>query len=446
MSIRGVDIGSTGLLAAQRAAEIASHNSANANTDGYTRQRVILKSAGGSPNGGVLIAGTQRVRDQLADLGWRAEASTQGYADARYTALNSLEDNIGDLGTGLTNSLDQFYSAFDNLALNPSDPAGRTQALAAATRIADEFRRTYQATSNVRDQSYSDLSETVKTINSLSAQVASLNGAIQASQASGAETSDLEDSRDSAIDQLVTLAGATVQTYQNGLVEVRLGGMPIVSATTAIAVKLSGTGNPGDPVTTSRSDGASLPDIKGKARALMDFINTDVPAFRDRLDASAIALRDSVNAVHSTGYDTSVTPAVVSGLDLFSGNGSSDLTVNPAVTADKLAASAAGSAGDGNNALKIAQLRDSTNPNGAPALARQLVAMVGTAVNTAKTDRDNATTVLDGLTTRRMSTNGVNTDEEMVDLVKFQRAYQASAKAIAIADDMLDTLINRLGL
>jgi flagellar hook-associated protein 1 FlgK len=154
-----------------------------------------------------------------------------------------------------------------------------------------------------------------------------------------------------------------------------------------------------------------------------------------------------VNTVQQAGYGLPGEGATTGdpGIPFFQGEGAVGLKINPALTAAGIAASASGNANDGNNALAISQLRARTvigQSNLGDSLGAWL-GQVGQAAQAASAQAESATTVLDGLDSQRTSSNSVNSDEEMIDIIKFQRSYQACARVISVADSLMDTLINR---
>jgi flagellar hook-associated protein 1 FlgK len=198
------------------------------------------------------------------------------------------------------------------------------------------------------------------------------------------------------------------------------------------------------------ADGGSSASVGGEIGGYIAVTTIDLPGVRASLDAVARGLATAVNAQHSagTGLDGST------GNAFFSGTDAATLAVSPSLVPAKIAASAGGAANDGNNALALFRVSTNTTavtlPGGAPtsigdalrALGGRLGSLASGAAAVAKT----TSTAVDSATKTRSSQNGVSIDEEMVDLVKYQHAYSAAAKVVSTADQMLDTLINRLGV
>jgi flagellar hook-associated protein 1 FlgK len=166
----------------------------------------------------------------------------------------------------------------------------------------------------------------------------------------------------------------------------------------------------------------------------------------------AVGLRDALNTAHSNGFDLDGN----AGGPLFTGTGASTFSVDAAMTARRLAASATGAAADGNNALVISALRDGTiiGSVNAPAsltlrardALADLTAVVGVSAAAADRTEQMVGSALAAADARRDEVSGVSIDEEMTQLMRYQRAYEAAARVVTAMDDVLDTLVNRLGL
>jgi len=173
---------------------------------------------------------------------------------------------------------------------------------------------------------------------------------------------------------------------------------------------------------------------------------------RTRLDLLAVGLRDALNTAHATGFDLDGN----AGGTLFTGTGASNIAVDAAITPRRLAASTTGAAGDGNNALVISALRDQSiigSVNAPTSLTLRprdaladLTAVVGVSAAAADQTAQMVDAALAAADSRRDDVSGVSIDEEMTQMLRYQRAYEASARVVTAMDDVLDTLVNRLGL
>lgn len=472
MSFSTLNIGSSALFATQRAVEAASQNVANSTVDGYTRQVVRATSAmptpgtsiGGRSDGmrgnGVVITSVDRLRDELSDVAFRSEAAADGYAGARATTLNRTQTILGTVSDGVVTKLDQFWASFDKLSTTPADAAARDAVLNAGSEVSrgirDASRRLDEVTGDVTNK----VSDDVTRINSLTKTIAGLNKSILDATASGQSPNDLLDSRDRALDELNTLAGVTSYENSKGVVDVYIGSRNLVRGEQNYSLS-AGAATPGGAPTVTWSDDGKPATPGGEVGGYLAVTMVDLPAVRSMLDAVASGLITAVNTVHKAGYGldngspvtTPVTNNPVTNNAFFSGTDASNIDLAAGLTPGMVAASASGARNDGNQALALARLRSSgsavTLSDGTKATVGDALRAVGGKLGSlaagAEATRGATNTAVASAAKARASSNGVSVDEEMVDLVKWQRAYQAAAKVVSTADAMLDVLINRLG-
>jgi flagellar hook-associated protein 1 FlgK len=250
-------------------------------------------------------------------------------------------------------------------------------------------------------------------------ELAGLNGAIRDAQTVGGQPNDLLDRRDLLLDKLAGLAQVSVADNGSGSIRVTLGGAasPLVDGS-----------NLTWPAPAMTSPG-------GKIGALTDLSSSTgtIASYRGDLATFAQALTTQVNAVYN--------PA--SGTDFFAYDAATaTLSLSPTVTASSLRAGT-GAAADNSAARALSELRGATG--GPDDLYSRLVTRIGTEVADARRSALNATALSNSIQDRRQSAAGVSLDEEMTSLIRFQRGYQAAARAMSTTDEMLDTLINRTG-
>lgn len=450
MSFATLGIGASSLYAAQRAAEIAAHNVANANTPGYTKQRLSTQTAIPTPGSagvqgdgmrgnGVQVLSIDRLRDQLSDLSFRADAATSGSADARAEVLGRVEGVLGSYPEGATTALTRLFNAFEQLNRTPQDPAARANVLSAGREIAAALGTAVGQIAQVATDVGERMRTSVEEVNALAESVAGLNLAISDALTRQQSPNDLMDQRDSALDRLATLTGGTARAGQNGQVDVYVGNSVLVSGVTTrpLAVNQTSAG-----YAVAFTDGPAV--VGGQLGAYSRTVSVDLTSMTAQIKDVASQLATSVNAAHAQGYGLGADPAgPPDGGDFFTVTADGLLQVREGLTEDGVAASASGARNDANNALRLAGLRDAS-----PSLSdllRGVNSRIGAAVATADRDRNTASAALSGADARRSAANGVNVDEEMVDLVKFQHQYQAAARVISMADGFFDTIINRMG-
>ena len=437
-------ISSSGLLAAQKAMEITSNNVANAGNDKYSRQRVnlgALAAYNGSPSG-VNVIGVDRMRDVFADATWRAEAGTSAAYEARAGALGRAEDSLGTTSDGLASVLDEFYRSWNTLSLSPGDPAARQSVVYKAISLTSDINRLDQDISAEVTNSFTFAAATLEEVNMLLGEVSALNAAVKQAENSGSAFNELSDSRDAVFDRLSQLAGARVITGASGQPEAVIGGLVATRGDYHSTLEVRGIGTAADPMRLGVVGGSDIDVQYGKLGGMVSAVNTDLAGLRTRLDATAMAIKTQFNTAHQAGFDIAGNPGGV----LFSGTTASDFGLDAAITGDMLAASstATGLGGNGNNALTIADLANDTSSTGSVGMVRTYTVTLGAAVDAARRVASVSDDVLAGTSAARQEAQGVNIDEEMVDLIRYQRAFQASAQAVSIANEVLDTLINRM--
>ncbi|HVS67794.1 MAG TPA: flagellar hook-associated protein FlgK [Mycobacteriales bacterium] len=449
MGFQALSIGASALEAMQTAVDTVSHNVANAATPGYTRQTTQLAPAyptNGTPGavgGGVVAISITRARDTLADVTWRSEAATAGAATARSTVLDDAQSAIGALsGPGsLSGDLGTFLSSWNALSLNPSDTAARSVVLQDAHQLADDVNSAAAQLAALGDNVRTQVSATVDQVNQIATQAANLNKQIIAARNAGQNPNDLEDQRDNVLDQLSQLTGATLHANADGSVDVFLGTQSLVRGVTAMP--LTATAN-GATLGVTFTGGATAP-VGGTLGGYLSAANSDLPAFSAQLDDFASSVISALNAAQAAGYD--LTGAA--GQPLFTGSSAATMQVAATMNANDIAASASGAANDGNNALAVAALATQPATPGGQTLSSSVAAIIGSIGSSAAGAAATATasaTALHSATAARSASDGVDLNQETVNLLQYQQAYSAAAQVIATANSMLDTLINRMGV
>ena len=247
------------------------------------------------------------------------------------------------------------------------------------------------------------------------------------------------DQRDKAISDLSNLVNITVSAASGGTSIVSIGGVFAADGTTATKFAVGYKDGKLSLITADKNNTAAVSG--GEVNAIIDIHNNKIPSYQDDIDAIVNQVVQSVNSLHSTGYDLLGN----TGTNFFDSYQYGKLNINEDILNDprKLAVSADGTTGNGDIATQLGNLADQKLIDGST-IAEKYSALISKIGND-KLTNDNATEsnklVLDQLTAQQSSYSGVSVDEEMTNILKFQRAYDASAKLIKIADDMLETLI-----
>jgi len=430
-TLQGLQTALSGLIAQQDAIDVTGNNITNVNTEGYSRQTAVLQTKeplhvaalsavtgeGGQLGTGVTVATITRIRNTYLDAAYREHSTAAGAAGAQAEELQQAQSAFNEpSSTGLASQLSAFWSSWGDLAQAPSEPGPKIAVVGAATQLTGSLHQLAAQLQSLEGQAssqYAAITGPTGEVASDAAQIAELNHQIKLSLEAHQQPNELEDHRDLLIDKLSMLASVTVTKAADGTDTVAFGNaaQPLVEGSTVHW-----------PQALTAAAG-------GKLGALLELSSPTGPlaSYGAALNEVAKTLADSVNELHTA------TPFF---------KGTTAATIEVAVAPGEVQTSSEGASGGNNVALAIAGLRGGAADQHYAAL----VAQVGTGVQSATTNQANAQAVLSAVSNQRQSVSGVSLDEEMTNLITFQRGYQASARALNVMNEMLDTLINQSGL
>jgi flagellar hook-associated protein 1 len=446
-SFLGLQTSLRGLLAQQQALDVATHNVANANTVGYTRQEATLGAtnalhvgAGATHDGGgafigqgVDVTAYRRIRDSFLDLQVRAQTMALGEGSTNAEALDRVQSAVNEPSlTGINAKLSDFYKAWTTLSNNPTDAGAKAAVDESAKTLTDAFASLANDITAAATDAQTEFGATTGTSGPIAAaakSLAKLNKAIDTAIDAGQSPNDLLDQRDQVLDTLSQYGNVSITPQANGRIQVMLGNQSVVSDTT---VDWPTAQTPATALPATFSAGG------GQLGALQTLTTTTLPGYLTALDQVATTLATDVNtAFGSTYFNTDPgTPATPGYLAKHLGTDATGALTIPSA----LAGSGAAAAND--IALKVSAL-STTSATGAQYAA--FVRQVGADTDNAVRAQSIAQAAVDSAEDRRQNVMGVSLDEEMANMLRFQRGYQASARAMSSIDDMLDTLINRAG-
>jgi flagellar hook-associated protein 1 len=455
-SFVGLYTGLSGIQASQTGIDTVSNNIANANTPGYTRQRVELsarpgyQSLVGQIGTGVQVDQIARLRDQFLDDRFRVSVGDQGFQSARAETLASLENLSGEPDEGLSMRFAKLWQAAETWANDPADTASRRQVLTEIGNIAEGFRTTATSWDRLAEDTAARRSTTVGIINDTLGTIHDLNNRI-ANAVPGRIGSEVYDQRDLLLDELAALTGATVRIDASGRATASIGTTALLSDDGPATVSMDGAAD--ETINVTATDGTVTDvtaTIRGELGGLHRVLTEDIPEWRGELDTLAVAVADAINAVNEAGFTADGNP----GLALMTGADARTIALDAAATAASLAAAptATSPIHDNTNARALADLRYVAlpNPPGPPqTLEAQLAdTIVGLAaqVRSSRAAAKAAGNVATSSAIARASEHGVSIDEEMVGMVRYQRALEAAARVMTAVDQTLDTLVNRVGI
>ncbi|MEQ6903720.1 flagellar hook-associated protein FlgK [Nocardioides sp. YIM 152588] len=451
----------TALRYQQSALDVANNNIANSTTTGYARRTIVGASQSTSQvamwsrytgyGDGVAVSDVRRMVDPLLDARMRREHASLASLQTQATVLARVESGIGEPGeNGVAAALDTFTQSWQDLATNPGGDAARYQVLGAASSLAQALKAQVGNISGEEADQRLRLVSVVDQVNSAAKDLAALNHTILTGSQNGTDVAVLEDQRDQLALQLADLTGAVTSVRADGQYDVSVGGVSLVSGRQAGSLAIASGVNPdgsadGAAITFAVTDPGgtttAVSGLSGSVGGINQLLSTTLPNYRAGLDAVATSLADAINTQHALGFDQAGT----AGGAFFTydpTNPAASLAV--AITDPSLvaAASIGGSATlDGGNADVLS---DATAA--ATEAYQRLVNGFGTHVAATNRQLANQEALTGSLDTAWESQAGVNLDEETVNMLTAQRAYEAAARLMTTLDEVLDTLINRTGV
>ncbi|HEV3034798.1 MAG TPA: flagellar hook-associated protein FlgK [Solirubrobacteraceae bacterium] len=428
-TLQGLQTALSGLIAEQTALDTAGNNIANANTEGYSRESVLLEPTtplsipaisaqtgeGAQLGTGVSVTTITRIRNTYLDAQYRTQNSALSAASAQAEVLEHAQSAFNEPSSaGIASQLSNFWSAWNNLATSPTSEAAKEAVVAAGEQLTSTFKQLSSQLATIATQAgeqYNSLTGPSGEVEDYAKQIAQLNGQIKLSEESGQPPNAMLDRRDLLLDKLSSLANITVTEAPNHMDTVSFGeaAKPLVQGTTV-----------NWPQKLTESAG-------GRLGALLSLTGPKgaLTALQTGLDAVAETLAGTVNEHLATPF--------------FSGKTAATLAV--AVKPSEVQASGTKAVGGNEVAQAIAALRGGAAEQSYSALVEK----VGSSVRTAADEQSNLQTTLTAIGNQRQSVSGVSLDEEMTNLITYQRGYQASARTLTVMDEMLETLIEHTG-
>ncbi|MGQ9541255.1 MAG: flagellar hook-associated protein FlgK [Armatimonadota bacterium] len=443
----GVELASRALQAMQTAMNTTGHNLANVNTPGYSRQRVNLATT--EPQviegvralfmgSGVRVESIQRIRDMFLDARVASTNSEYQRLDTLYNRLTQVEDLFSEpTDAGLSRQIIAFFNAFQELSTNPENVGVRANVYHQVEGMARTFRQLASRLDEMLMEMEQRIQATASEIDAIAKSIADLNVKIRYNKALGSMPNDLLDKRTNLIEKLSEYIGVRATEMSDGTVRVSLGEFVLVEEERSHNLP-EGI----DYAQKAFVDATNRAQVSGgSVRGLMDAVEY-VRMYRTRLDNLAGALVNAVNAIHQTGY----------GLDGSTGNrlleGTDALTIRVSTDVEdinRIAAATTSAPGDGSKALDLARLRQiplvGLDNKTIPDYYSALVAELGEHTRSASTGQENQKVILQNLQAEREAVSGVNMDEEMANLLRYQRSYQAAAHLVSVMDAAIADMI-----
>lgn len=442
----------SGMQATQAHLNATSMNIANIHTPGYSRQRAEQSAIGADGQGGVNagngvnVDGIRRLSQQYVVMQeWRAN-SQQQYYDAGEQYLNAVELMVSNESTSLATGLNNFFSSLSAATQLPDSPPMRQQIIESANSMALRFNNVNNFIVQQKKSIGQQRDITVKEINSLTRSIADYNQQILKNRSDGNNINDLLDKQELQIKKLSGLIETQVNQAEDGTYRVSVKqGQPLVNG--AVAAELAvDTTSAGTKITlhfSGTTQGMNM-SCGGQLGGINDYELTTLKKLQDSTQEMAKTLATEFNNQLKLGSDANG----ANGKDLFvfdvaNPNGMLQLS---AITTEQLALAERGKpVGDNSNLFKLIDIKQKKviGMNNVPLddAATALVGYIAITSNRNHSELENAENTLNQATRYHESISGVNNDEEAMNLMEYQRAYQSNMKVIATGDKLFSDLL-----
>ena len=460
----GIHTALQAVLAQSLTIETIEHNVANVSTVGYHRQSAVLRAtssatsvmnfstySAGQIGTGVTVDRINRFSLDFFDGRYRsilADTKSWEYQREMYVQMETVLSDLSD--EGISQQMDRFFQDWQRLSADPANNSVRTELLTNAAAMTEKFNSSAEQLIALRRDQNLTVRNRVNEINTLAQSTASLNAEISRVIALGEQPNDLLDQRDLVLDRLSELAGATSSTQENGEVVVSVGGHILVTGHDALRLTTipdTDPANAGVDKIVWEADSKELNLSGGELEGILKIRDYYIPDYLAKLDDAATTLISQVNSLHADGYTLDGEKGGV----FFTGNSALDIGINLDLAPEDLAVSSdPDEIGNNDIASQIFKLRDEklmgSNTQTLGEYFNVIMTDLATSAKQAEDNFKQYDTVLDALGAQRQSATGVSLDEEAANLAMAEKAYQAAARVMNAFDELLDIVINNMGL
>ena len=452
MSLNSImDNSLSAMFMSQAGLTTTSHNIANADTPGYTRQSNMLAARRplsfpfGAIGQGVDVVTVRRSQDRFLLNTLRAQDARLSSYSAVDSALYEIEQILGSIDNDhIGTALNGFFDAWSDLATVPNDPTLKMDVVSRAQALVTDFHTVSASLDDLERNIETQVQEEIVALNGLLQQIGELNSQIMSAEIGGQTANDLRDQRDLLVNQVSSIASVTVDEREDGSLDIILAGRTMVTRDSVqqftTSYQESGDGYRMTVLTEGHYAEVDLPE--GRLQGLLDSRDIYVNDFRESMDDVVSRLVEAVNSLHVQG-----TTGSSSGLLFFTGDSLHTIEINSMLTdhPEMVASSRSGESGDADIALAIAALRDTAAPGESLTVGdsyRGVLIDMASKRNSFEFLVDNQASAVAAVESKIASVTGVSLDEEAANMVRYQNTYAAAARVISTVQEMFDTLVN----
>lgn len=453
-------IGLSALQTSMTSIEVTAQNIANVDTPGYNKKEVVLasKTTDGQFFNGVEILEIKRAYDEKLSQQIVNQQGESGNWQVKKEYLAMVEEIFNESDDlGINNDLNNFWNAWQKLSLDPNGYEERQEVVSAANQLTQTINSRSQDLQQVRKNVKTEVETVSNKINQLLQDIATLNQKIN--EATGSQVNELKDHLDKSVEDLSQLVNINFWE-DNGQITISLNGHSLVEGPHAFS--LTSSINDQDEITIHKTlEDGTLIDVTtringGQLKGLMELNNEILPQFQEQLDTLAFQLSTEINTKHGAGFGLDGSPGdnfFTTPIDtpIEDQEGAAQLlTLNSDIqnNTDLIAASSSSDSLNNENALTIADLLKSpiiqqgSSTLSVNAFYGTIQANIGQNSQEAQGKTDHQQLILQNLHDKKSMLCDVSLDEELANLIKFQQTYNASAKIISTADEMMSVLLN----
>jgi len=448
-----LSVASQALLANRTAINATNKNISNVYNEDYSREEAVFADLPGS---GVSIETVRRIFDRALFRRFISQNQENASLQEYQIVLEQVESVFNDLqGSGFASELEEFFSVMNDIAVKPDDIAARAELISVAKSLVGRIRDSYDTLQEIKNVSIKKIRDQISLLNNSLTHLAEINKSIKAFQNSPEKLNTYLNERDKLLKEISRLIDTKVTFNEDGSVNLYTAkGFALVMGNRAEKVAFDVVG--GDPVVYVNNTDLTSEIQEGSIGGLLKgvfYINDVV----DKLNTFTISLANNVNAVHTSGYDlygNSGVPFFLAGGGSSPPPKASNIIVNPDIENDpKKIAAAANTAylnSDNENIKRLIALKDETltelnNMSFQEYYTSEIVTPVGAELEHTKNLVENGNFLLQSIDEKIKELSGVNMDEELINLTRFQRAYEAAARIVTVTDELLQTILAMVG-
>ncbi len=496
----GFEASKTALFSTQKALDITGHNLANISTEGYTRQRVVQTSnyiddtnsryapiKGANDGEGVNIEGVNQIRNDRLDVSYRTQNKDVGYHEQKSDMLSNIETIMQEFdegktgyGYGLSNSIYEVYTALEDFSNNPTSEADANVVSTAFRGMSQTFNQIYKKLDEYTIQAKDELKIDISEVNEKFQKIANLNKTIKASVIANGYTdeygpNELLDQRNLLLDEISEFGNIEVKDNIDGTVDVTFNGHQVIKDSNydTLEVREENNGSVSVYWTSSGNDATSG---NGKIKAYTDILNgaginaqngqsteNGIPYYKNKLDDLAATIADVFNNIIPNGTDANgnTTYVKIFGEKSDDGNvypemrcSAEGISITKELEKDSTILIRDKDSSDNKSILKMITslteeefaFDDTTFRGTFSDYINDYVGTLGSDVSYNKGRAAAVSNITTEIANNRDAVSGVSESEETVNMMTYNRAFQAASRMMTVMDDLLNVLINQMAV